>query len=126
MVSANTKDIYSNPALPSVQTAVYSMFQNILMGRVQKTQVNGYTQEVIVYEYIQGVLQISTGRNLDIQDVGQRRWRNKTLHCAIEVQLNLDDIIVFFDVRYRVLNKADWKQYGYQKFELTEDFTNQG
>ena len=127
MILQGNKTLVGNsPYLPDVNGAVRNLFQNIQIGTVSKTQVNGYTQEVIVYNNILADVQTLNPKELLIKPEGQRGWRWKKLHCTLEVTFNLDDIVYLENIKFRVMALSTWLRYGYQEVHLAEDFTTYG
>ena len=123
---ANQSLVGVQPYLPDVNGAVRNLFQNIQVGTVSKTQVNGYTQEVINYTNILGDVQTLNNRELLIKPEGQRGWRWKKLHCTPDVTFQLDDIVYLESTKFRVMALSMWTRYGYQEIHLAEDFTTYG
>ena len=64
-----------------------------------------------------------SGQALQIKPEGQRHWKWVLLHTDLSVRLELDDVVYFQELRYRVLHKSNTIQYGYQSFHLAEDFS---
>lgn len=113
----------TSTALPDLSGGVNYFLQKIKIGYVQKRQVNGYTQEVIVYNDYQATKQVKN-MDLEILKEGERDWKWYTLHATPELVLNSDDVIVIDQVRYRVMSSLDFKEYGYVEYTVIEDYQN--
>ena len=70
-----------------------------------------------------GVRQPFSAQQLSIKPEGQRAWKWEILHCLPNVKLNPDDIVVFNGVRYRVMEKLDYSEYGYLEYHIIQDYT---
>lgn len=57
-----------------------------------------------------------------IKPIGERDWQWESIHAFPTLQLQPDDIITFDDVDYRVMNKSDYKEYGYVVYEIVQDY----
>ena len=55
--SAKYMTIGRNPALPDNSRALQQIFQVLIIGKINKSQINGYTQETILKEQILGTAQ---------------------------------------------------------------------
>lgn len=119
----NAKDkglLYSG--LPQVGEVLPSWFQPLTFDIITKSLVDYEVQEVIVPVSTQGVRQPMTAQQIAIKPEGQRAWRWETLHCLPNVPLRIDDIVVFGEKRYRVMQKWDWSEYGYYEFHICEAY----
>lgn len=122
----NGKDLplgQSSAGLPDQSQAVIQFFQPVEVGIIQKTQVNGKTQEV-VKEYIktQGA-RVQTTNNLVITKTGERFWDAQDIYFLRDVLLKADDLFIFNNVQYRVLAVSDWPDYGYNQYHVRQDYT---
>lgn len=123
----NGKDIplgLSASALPDVSGSVDMFLQPVTIGVVSKQQVDGYTQEIINYVKTRAVRQPFSPRMLEVKPEGERSWRWETVHALPDLILNPDDIILWGDHRYRVMQKSDFAEYGYVLYEIIEDYDN--
>lgn len=124
--NANKKTVsQSTPGIPYVGDAITSFFQRIVFGIIQKTQVDGFTQEIIEEVENYGVRQPFSPEQLKILKEGERSWNWSNLHCATDLILNTDDRILIHGVRYRVMSKTDYTEYGYLEYSIVEDYVNE-
>lgn len=62
---------------------------------------------------------------LEMKSEGQRRWIDETVYAEPQLNLKVDDIILFgcpTGKRYRVMDKVDWSQYGYIEYSIKSDY----
>ncbi len=107
---------------PDVSGALMDWFQPMQFSQLVKTVVNFQNFEVPTVTNTRGVMWPAK-QNLIMDAAGQRSWIDKELFCLPDVVLNVDDIIVYLDVQYRVLSKVDYTLNGYVFYRLTQDYT---
>lgn len=119
----NAKDKGLNySGLPQVGNVLPSWFQTLTFDVLSKSVVDYEIQEVATTITTQGVRQPMTAQQLAIKPEGQRAWKWETIHCLPDVVLKIDDIVIFEDIKYRVMQKWDWKEYGYVQYEICEAY----
>ena len=119
----NAKDkplIYSG--LPQVGEVLPSWFQTMTFDVVTKTIVNYEVKETLTTITTQGVRQPMSAQQLSIKPEGQRAWRWETLHCLPDVKLQVDDIVIFDSIKYRVMQRWNWAEYGYLEYHICQAF----
>lgn len=110
--------------LPQVGDVLPYWFQPLTFDLVTKSIFNYEVEEIIVTITTQGVRQPMTAQQLSIKPEGQRAWKWETIHCLPDVKLRIDDIIIFNGVRYRVMQRWDWSEYGYLQYEICQAYEN--
>jgi hypothetical protein len=110
-------------ALPNLANAVRAWTQPFTFDRITKTIVNYQLVETKSTISFKGVIQPMRAEQLEIKSEGQRQWRWFTVHSTTDLQLVLDDEIVWKTKRYRVLAVSDYVDYGYFEYEIAEAFT---
>lgn len=108
--------------LPDVSAAVMEILQPVSIGLIVKTLVNGRVQEVQNVFKTRATKQPFTDRQLILKPEGQRAWGWFTMHALVDVDLKVDDRFYFNGERYRVMQKGDFAEYGYFKYDIIEDF----
>lgn len=122
----NAKDKGLNfVGLPQVDEVLPDWFQPLTFDIITKSLINYELQEVIVSVKTQGVRQPMTAQQLSIKPEGQRAWKWETIHCLPNVPLKIDDIVVFGNQKYRVMQKWDWSEYGYQEVHICQGYNNE-
>lgn len=119
----NAKDkplIYSG--LPQVGEVLPSWFQTMTFDVVTKTIVNYEVKETLTTITTQGVRQPMSAQQLSIKPEGQRAWRWETLHCLPDVKLQVDDIVIFDSIKYRVMQRWNWAEYGYLEYHICQAY----
>jgi len=109
--------------LPNVQGAMLEWFQTLSFVQIVKSIVNFQVVETETTTVFQGVRQPFTAQQLLMKPEGQRLWKWETIHSFPDLQLKPDDRIIFGTLKYRVMQKSDWKEYGYIEYQIIEDFT---
>ena len=122
---SNGKDIkigaMSN--LPQVSEALLGWFQAMTFYLITKSITDFDLTETKTTVTTKGVRQPFSAQQLALKPEGQRAWKWETLHCLPDVKLNPDDIVVFNAVKYRVMEKLDYSEYGYLEYHIIQDYT---
>lgn len=123
----NAKDKSLNySGLPQMGEVLPSWFQTMTFDVVTKSVVDYEVKEVLESITTQGVRQPMSAQQLSIKPEGQRAWRWETLHCLPDVKLKVDDIVIFDGVKYRVMQRWNWSEYGYLEYHLCEAYNDVG
>lgn len=119
----NAKDKGLNySGLPQMGEVLPSWFQTMTFDVVTKSVVDYEVEEVLQTITTQGVRQPMSAQQLSIKPEGQRAWRWETLHCLPDVKLKVDDIVIFDGIKYRVMQRWNWAEYGYIQYEICEAY----
>lgn len=124
----NGKDtpLASSPGrLPDVSDVLPDWFQRLRFDIITKSVVDYELSEVVVPVATYGVRQPMSAQQLAIKPEGQRAWKWETIHCLPDVPLRIDDIVVFGKQKYRVMQKWDWSEYGYQEVHICQEYQNE-
>lgn len=122
----NARDVLlsANPGtLPNVQDAMTSWFQVLTFTKIKKEIVNFQLVETSESTTFCGVRQPFTAQQLSMKPDGQRNWKWETIHAFPNLILKPDDVIVFSGCVYRVMQKTDYKEYGYIEYQIVQDYT---
>jgi len=109
---------------PNLNSAVMAWAQDTRIFVVGKRQEDYKTYETY-YEYKLKIFRVPSGQQLEMKKEGQRSWNNETIYTDNSVDINVDDIIYFEDVkskRYRIMNKTDYTDFGFVKYEIMSDY----
>lgn len=109
---------------PSMKSAVMAWASPTQVWISAKRQVDYKTVESY-YEKTVNLFRVPTGQQLEMKPEGQRRWNTETIYSSVELDLRVDDIIVFEckdGQKFRVMNKTDWNQFGYIEYQVTSDY----
>ena len=121
----NAKDLSLDESLtqlPNMRDAILEWLRPITFSLVTKSITNFKVTETVTTINTQGVRQPMSPQQLELKPEGQRAWKWQTLHCLPNIQLLVDDIVVFDGIKYRVMQKLDWKEYGYLEYHICEAF----
>jgi hypothetical protein len=124
MINASKRKLSDLPALPDVSGSISMFLQKITLGIVTKKQVSGLTQEKIEYICTQAVRQAFSAQQLVLRPEGERAWKWYTIHMLADYILKTDDIIILHGMRMRIMEKLDYKEYGYIEYHAIEDYTS--
>lgn len=108
--------------LPNVSDVLPDWFQGMTFQLVTKTLVDYEVVESLTTINTQGVRQPMSAQRISLKPEGQRAWKWETIHCLPDVKLNIDDIILFGGVKYRVMHKWNWAEYGYLEYEICQAY----
>lgn len=125
MLKACDKTLCQTNDLPDVGMVVETFLQRLRIGIVQKTTIAGRTQEVPVWRSVMGSCQ-PMSENLAVRKEGERSWRWYVFHFEPDVCLETDDVIIFQGTKYRIMEKENWGQYGFIRYNAVEDYTPAG
>ena len=95
--------------------------QPVRIGIVQTQLVYGRSTDVTIYKYTQACRQ-PMAENLAVRKEGDRSWRWHTIYMTPEMDLQTNDVIELQGVRFRIMEKTDWKEYGYTSYNAIEDY----
>lgn len=114
----------ANPGtLPDMQDALTDYFQRLSFVRVKKETINFQNVETETPHNFMGVRQPFSPQQLMLKPVGQRSWLWEMIHSYPDLILTTDEVILFGKVRYRVMQKLDYKEYGYIEYHIVQDYT---
>jgi hypothetical protein len=77
------------------------------------------------YEKVINIFRVPTGQQLMMKPEGQRRWNTETVYTDTDIDLKVDDKIIFDcadSQRFRIIDKTDWKDYGFIEYKLQSDY----
>jgi len=109
--------------LPNMSQTILSWFQPITFITLTKT-VNNNFQEVITETETntQGVVQPPKPEVIEIQPEGVRNWEWLEIHCLPNLQLNINEFIIYKGLRYKVMQKENYSAYGYMRYLILEAY----
>ena len=112
----------SQSNLPNMSQTIIGWFQPITFVKLSRSVVD--YEQVLTETRIntQGVVQPYKPEPLEIQQYGTQSWIWQDVHCLPNVTLKTDEIIVYQNIRYKVLYKKDYTEYGYVEYMLCETF----
>lgn len=123
LTSANKRLLSDSPAgLPQMAQSVSTFLQNMTIAIVTKENVGGFVQEVERFRKTMGCKQPASAEQISIRPEGERSWKWFTFHCLPDLVLTTDDRVTISGVRYRVMEKSDFSEYGYLEYLVAEDF----
>lgn len=121
--NAKDRPLNCNPGtLPNLSGALLNWFQRMTFTKVTKTVVDFQVVEQEDEYTALGVRLPMQPQQVVIKPEGQRSWRWEVVFATPDLILNPDEIIRFGSVKYRVMGKLDWKEYGYLEYHISQDF----
>jgi hypothetical protein len=112
--------------LPYVADAMDGWMMPLVFGVVTKTAVNGQAVEDVTDVAFNGVIQPLTERQLMLKPEGERAWTWYWVHADTSLVLQVDAVIRYLGVQYRVMSRKDWSLSGYIEYHLVQDYTGSG
>jgi hypothetical protein len=109
-------------ALPFVGDAMQGWWQPMTFELIGKTILDHAVIETKTRINFRGVRQPLSPQQLAIKPEGQRAWKWQMIHAEPSLQLKNDDVIYYNGVRYRVMNRSDYTEYGYMYYEIVQDY----
>lgn len=128
-VLGNAKNIPLNTragSVPDVSGAMLDYFQPMVFGVVDTETVGFQSVQTQTQVSFQGVIQPLTERQLMLKPEGQRAWSWFWVHADPTLTLEVDSVITYLGVQYRVMSHKDYRLYGYVEYHLVEDWTGSG
>lgn len=125
-IIGNAKDIpldANSGTVPDMSGALLSWFQKITFGVVTKVVENFQVVETEVDFSFMGVIQPLSNRDLILKPEGERAWTWLWVHADPSLELEVDAVVTYLGVKYRVKAKKDYSLYKYVSYELVQDWT---
>lgn len=122
----NTPLNQNSGTVPDVGGALLQWFQPMIFEPIVKSVEGFELDELGDPISFRGVIQPLSNRDLLIKPEGQRAWTWLMLHSDISLRLNVDDVVRWLGIQYRVMARKDYSIYGYMTYELVQDYTGSG
>lgn len=109
--------------LPNMSQTIISWFQPLTFITLKKTVDNNF-EEVITETKVntQGVVQPPKPEIIEIQPEGIRNWEWLEIHCLPNLQLNINEYIIYNGLKYKVMQKENYAAYGYMLYRVLEAY----
>lgn len=101
-------------------------FLPITMERIVKEVVGYQVVETTVPLDFIGVVQPLKARAIELKPEYQRAWTWLWVHCLINEQLKIDDVVLYKGKQTRVMALKRYDDFGYMEYELCQDYTGAG
>ena len=79
-----------------------------------------YTRSADRYNKVS--IQSINPQQLKMLPEGQRSWKNYTIYALSNLDLEPDEVFTINYIKYRILAKIDWVEYGYIEYSTVEDY----
>lgn len=109
--------------LPDVTGGLLDWFQPMNFLVLTKSVVNYKNKETARAIKTMGLWQPFSPRNLQIMEEGQRSWSWFRMFTLPGNALEIDNIISYLGVNYRVMGINDYTLNGYVEYRLIQDYT---
>ncbi len=109
--------------LPDVSAAVMELLQPVTVQTVSQQMINGYYEPINKSIETQASIQ-PMSQELAIKMEGERNWSWSLIHILPNVDLQNNDFITLFNIKYKIMKRENWFQYGYIVYSVVEAFTN--
>lgn len=108
--------------LPNVGGALLSWFRPMVFGVVVQAIESFEVAETITSVNFKGVWQPLSAEQLKIKPEGERSWDWYMVHSDPSLILQTQDKITYLGVIYKVMATKNYKEYGYNYYELIKDY----
>jgi hypothetical protein len=123
IINANARTIPDSfSTTPSMRSTLSGWFRPITMVLIKKVSKDHQIVEIRREIKTVGVIQPLTGQALEIKPEGERSWAWKELHCLPDLILETDDVVEIGGKPNRVMARKDYRDFGYLRYELVEDY----
>lgn len=112
--------------VPSLSGVLTDWFQAMSFTRVVKSTVGFQVIETPTVISFRGVIQPLSDRALQLKPEGQRAWTWFLLYSDPTLKLDVDEVVTYLGIQYRVMALKDYSIYGYMDYHICEDFTGAG
>ncbi len=124
IVNANTRTVQDSFSPVSMRSALMGYFRPLALTIISKKKVGMDWVDVARDFIAQGVVQQLGDEELKILPEGERSWKWKMIHCTPDLVLRTDDNIVYRGLRYDVMDRRDFEDYGYVKYMIVNKYTD--
>jgi len=108
--------------LPNMANTIKSWFLPIIFGKVSREIVD-YEEVISITEIkTQGVVQPAKTEDIELQVEGVRNWEWLEIHCLPNFDVGINDFIFYSGMKYKVMKKENFKQYGYIRYLICEAY----
>lgn len=111
--------------LPQMAQAMNGWLMRLTRVRVTQRIEAGFVVNDEAKFAFQGVMQPFGPEKIKLLPEGQRSWKWWNLHCyARESVLVTNDVVLFQNKRYKVMEEKDYGLNNFRSYALVEDFQN--
>ena len=86
--------------------------------------MDGYTQEIPVFHHTKAVKVPLKPQELLVKPEGERHWKWYDIFTIPNFIAHVDDVILFGVGRYRIMEREDYREYGFIRYGIIEDYNN--
>ena len=111
-------------SFPNMKSAVMAWAVPTKIFVVCKKQLDFKTVEYLVEKTVK-MVRIPSGQDLAIKKEGQRKWNDETVYTGTDLDLKVDDMIIFDceeGFKFRIMNKISYNDFGFIQYDLTSTF----
>lgn len=119
------KLVGASVGLPNMSQTIIGWFQNITFGVVSSQLVDFEEVKTITQTPTKGVVQPAGYEILDIMPEGDRNWDIQEVHCLPNIHVQVGEFIYWNNLKYRVLKRENFAEYGYMHYVIREAFENE-
>lgn len=91
--------------------------------KMQTTMVEGRSQSIPIQIKAMASKQPLTAQELKVKPTGDRAWNWFMIHSLTDLELKPNERIKIAGDPYKVMNKKNFKEYGYFYYEIIQDAT---
>lgn len=112
--------------VPQVGAAMDDWFQPMIFEPTIKTEVGYQLVEDAQPITFFGVIMPYADRELMIKPEGERSWTWLHLYAQPQLELEVDQVVVYLGVQTRVMKLKNYAVYGYVEYSLVQDWQGSG
>jgi len=109
--------------MPQMKAAFSNWMTTITLAIVTQNVVNGFIYDTTTVVSFKGVIQPLSPEQIQLKPDGQRSWPWLQIHCvAGSLNLVTNDIILYNDVRYKVMAVKDYSLNNFIEYHVIKDY----
>lgn len=115
------------PGVPNLASVLNNWMVPLTFEIISKSIGENYSvKERAKIVRLQGIWQPFSTQQLKMLSYGQRKWKWFMMHARPTPALDIDDIVKYLTVPYRVVHKNDYTLNGFIEYHLIDDYTGSG
>ena len=124
IVGAGTRGdiITQSRSMPQVRSTMAGWMRPMIIAVTRQKIVDGENKAFESRVSGSGVIQPFSDEELKLLPEGDRSWKNSMLHATDSVLLETNDDIEIRGIKYKVMGRKDYTDYGYLRYRIIETY----
>ena len=110
--------------MPQIASAFNGWQQSITIEKITSSIVDFKRVEAATVIEFKGPVQPLKTQDLAIKPIETRAWQWLMIHTKDNIELKVGDKITYDSLKYKVMNKNNYKLNGYFEYHIVEEFNN--